>query len=58
MDTAGRPLAEALASYLEARKFDVVIEATGVPAVVQPSLEVLRKQGILVICGIHPSLRA
>ena len=46
---------EALAPYLEAGKFDVVIEATGVPAVVQPSLEVLRKRGILVICGIHPS---
>jgi threonine 3-dehydrogenase len=54
VDTAGRTLAEALAPYLEAGKFDVVIEATGVPAVVQPSLEVLRKRGVLVICGIHP----
>jgi threonine 3-dehydrogenase len=54
VDTAGRSLTEALAPYLEAGKFDVVIEATGVPAVVQPSLEVLRKRGILVICGIHP----
>jgi threonine 3-dehydrogenase len=55
VDTAGRSLTEALAPYLEAGKFDVVIEATGVPGVVQPSLEVLRKRGILVICGIHPS---
>src|SRR3712207_2173449 len=54
VDTAGRTLTEALAPYLEAGKFDVVIEATGVPAVVQPSLEVLRKRGVLVICGIHP----
>jgi threonine 3-dehydrogenase len=54
VDTSGHTLAEALAPYLEAGKFDVVIEATGVPAVVQPSLEVLRKRGVLVICGIHP----
>ena len=54
VDMAGRTLADALAPYLEAGKFDVVIEATGVPAVVQPSLEVLRKRGVLVICGIHP----
>jgi threonine 3-dehydrogenase len=53
-DTAGRTLAEALAAHLAVGKFDVVIEATGVPNVVQPSLEVLRKRGILVICGIHP----
>jgi threonine 3-dehydrogenase len=43
----------ALAPYLARGKFDVVIEATGVPAVVQQALDVLRKRGILVIAGIH-----
>ncbi len=54
VDLGERPLHEALASYLAAGKFDVVIEATGVPTVVQQALDVLRKRGILVIAGIHP----
>lgn len=36
-------------------KFDVVFEATGVPATVNHGLSVLRRWGILVICGIHAS---
>ena len=40
--------------YLADGKFDVVIEATGVPAIVQPALDVLELRGVLVICGIHP----
>jgi threonine 3-dehydrogenase len=54
VDLGERTLADALASYLARGKFDVVIEATGVPAVVQQGLDVLRKRGILVACGIHP----
>ena len=55
VDAGRRPLADALAPYLAHGKFDVVIEATGVPAVVQPALGVLRRRGILVIAGIHPA---
>jgi threonine 3-dehydrogenase len=54
VDLGGRPFAEALAPYLAEGKFDVVIEATGVPPVVQQALDVLKKRGILVIVGIHP----
>jgi threonine 3-dehydrogenase len=54
VDLGARTLQEALAPYLAAGKFDVVMEATGVPAAVQPALDVLRKRGILVIAGIHP----
>lgn len=54
VDLGERTLAEALAPYLAKGKFDVVIEATGVPAVVQQGLDVLRKRGVLVVCGIHP----
>ena len=54
VDVGERTLADALASYLSAGRFDVVIEATGVPAVVAQGLDVLRKGGILVVCGIHP----
>ncbi len=35
--------------------FDVVFEATGSPTVVQQGLSLLRKEGVLVIAGIHPS---
>jgi threonine 3-dehydrogenase len=54
VDIGERTLEDALAPYLARGKFDVVIEATGVPPVVQQALNVLRKRGILVICGIHP----
>ncbi len=54
VDSGGRTLTEALAPYLAQGKFDVVIEATGVPEVVQQALDVLRRRGILVVAGIHP----
>jgi len=54
VDTGDRPLADALFAHLPHGKFDVVIEATGAPAIVQPALDVLRTGGVLVICGIHP----
>ena len=34
-------------------KFDVVVEATGSPPIVQQGLEMLRKRGILVVVGIQ-----
>jgi threonine 3-dehydrogenase len=55
VDTADAGLEQALAAYLASGKFDVVIEATGVPSVVQAGLDVLRKHGVLVIAGIHPT---
>jgi threonine 3-dehydrogenase len=55
VDLGERELADALAAYLQHGKFDVVIEATGAPAIVQQALDVLRKRGILVVCGIHPN---
>jgi threonine dehydrogenase-like Zn-dependent dehydrogenase len=54
VDVGGRTLAEALAPYLAQGRFDVVFEATGVPAIVQQGLNVLRKRGVLVVVGIHP----
>jgi threonine 3-dehydrogenase len=54
VDLGGRAFEEALSPYLAEGKFDVVIEATGVPPVVQQALNVLKKRGILVIVGIHP----
>jgi threonine 3-dehydrogenase len=54
VDLGERTLVGALAAYLTAGKFDVVIEATGSPEVAQQGLDVLRKRGILVVCGIHP----
>lgn len=35
-------------------KYDVVFEVTGVPAVVQQGLALLRRGGVLVVAGIHP----
>jgi threonine dehydrogenase-like Zn-dependent dehydrogenase len=54
VDVGDRTLEEALAPYLAQGKFDVVIEATGAPAIVQQGLNVLRKRGVLVVVGIHP----
>lgn len=34
-------------------RFDVVFEANGVPATINQGLSVLRRRGILVVCGIH-----
>ena len=54
VDVGDGTLPDALAPTLRRGKFDVVIEATGAPGVVQPALDLLRKRGILVVCGIHP----
>lgn len=44
---------QGLAPYLSAGKFDVVIEATGAAAVIEPALQALKAHGVLVITGIH-----
>jgi 2-desacetyl-2-hydroxyethyl bacteriochlorophyllide A dehydrogenase len=55
IDFAGADMAEALAPRLAAEgKFDVVFEATGASAVIEPALRALGPGGTLVIVGIHP----
>ncbi len=53
LDFAEQPMAQALAPYLAQGKFDVVIEATGAAAVINPALAALKTHGVLVITGIH-----
>lgn len=42
-----------LAPYLAQGRFDVVLEATGAPAVIPVALRALKVRGVLVIAGIH-----
>lgn len=53
IDLQGTDMASGLAAWLEEGKFDVVIEATGSAAVIQPALAALKMHGVLVIAGIH-----
>lgn len=53
VDTAGCSLRAALERAGLPLSYDVVIEAAGVPAVVNEALDVLALRGVLVICGIH-----
>lgn len=53
IDSAQGGLVQGLAPYLEAGRFDVVIEATGAAAVIAPALQALKSHGVLVITGIH-----
>lgn len=52
-DVAGATLAEATAPYTAGREFDVVFEATGVPETIADALALLRRNGIVVVTGIH-----
>ncbi len=54
IDTRDGDLETALASRFAGRKFDIIFEATGVPEVVQGALTFLRKEGVLLVAGIHP----
>lgn len=53
IDFADEPMDAALAKASSPRPFDVVIEATGVAAVIRPALQALKSRGVLVIAGIH-----
>lgn len=53
LDFADQPMGEALTQACRERAFDVVIEATGVAAVIAPALQALKPHGVLVITGIH-----
>jgi threonine 3-dehydrogenase len=53
VDVGDKPLAAALRAVGEAEPFDIVIEATGVPALVPVALDLLQQDGTLVVVGIH-----
>ncbi len=52
-DVAGQSLAEATAPYTQGQPFDLVFEATGVPETITEALPLLRRNGIVVVTGIH-----
>jgi threonine dehydrogenase-like Zn-dependent dehydrogenase len=54
VDVGDAPLAVALRAAGETEPFDIVIEATGVPALVPIALDLLQQDGTLVVVGIHP----
>lgn len=53
VDVAGRTLAEATAPHLAGAPFDIVFEATGVPETIDEALPLLRRNGVVVVTGIH-----
>jgi threonine dehydrogenase-like Zn-dependent dehydrogenase len=52
-DVAGATLAERTAPYTGGAAFDVVLEATGVPETINEALALLRRDGVVVVTGIH-----
>jgi threonine 3-dehydrogenase len=52
-DVARMSLADATAPYTGGEPFDVVFEATGVPETITEALSLLRRNGIVVVTGIH-----
>jgi threonine dehydrogenase-like Zn-dependent dehydrogenase len=53
VDVATQTLADATAPHLQGAMFDVVFEATGVPETIAEALSLLRRNGIVVVTGIH-----
>lgn len=53
VDVAGQSLAQATASHRSGGPFDLVFEATGVPETIAEALPLLRRNGIVVVTGIH-----
>ncbi|PZU19728.1 MAG: alcohol dehydrogenase [Shinella sp.] len=51
IDGIDTPIEQALAEY---PPFDAIIEAAGVPALVNATLPFLKKRGIFTVVGIHP----
>jgi threonine dehydrogenase-like Zn-dependent dehydrogenase len=52
-DVARCPLADATRPFTQGRLFDVVFEATGVPETIDEALPLLRRNGMVVVTGIH-----
>lgn len=55
VDVADGPMAEQVLTLTGGKLVDVVLEATGHPPSITDALPVLRRQGILVVAGIHPA---
>lgn len=53
VDVARQPLAEGVAAHAGGEPFDLVFEATGVPETINEALPLLRRNGIVVVTGIH-----
>ena len=53
VDVSKGTLAELTARHTQGQPFDVVIEATGVPETINEALALLRRNGIVVVTGIH-----
>jgi len=53
VDVARQPLADAVAPHLQGGRFDIVFEATGVPETIAEATALLRRNGIVVVTGIH-----
>ncbi|WP_295540990.1 alcohol dehydrogenase catalytic domain-containing protein [uncultured Pseudacidovorax sp.] len=53
VDVAGGSLAEGVRPFLHGERFDVVFEATGVPETIAEALPLLRRNGVVVVTGIH-----
>jgi threonine dehydrogenase-like Zn-dependent dehydrogenase len=53
VDVANRSLADATAAHSQGEPFDIVFEATGVPETITEALPLLRRNGIVVVTGIH-----
>lgn len=53
VDVAQQPFIEGVAAHTAGQPFDVVFEATGVPETINEALPLLRRNGIVVVTGIH-----
>jgi threonine dehydrogenase-like Zn-dependent dehydrogenase len=53
VDVAEAPLAPRLMGITGGRPVDVVLEATGHPSAIAEALPLLRREGVLVVAGIH-----
>ncbi len=53
VDVSRQPLADATRPHTGGEPFDIVFEATGVPETITESLALLRRNGIVVVTGIH-----
>lgn len=53
VDVAQQPFVEGVVAHAAGQPFDVVFEATGVPETINEALPLLRRNGIVVVTGIH-----
>lgn len=58
VDVSKQPLADATRPHTGGAAFDTVFEATGVPETIAESLALLRRNGTVVVTGIHARLLA